>query len=160
MGLLKTFKNIVTGSSDHEVVDISSNMNDCTVYSKLTKAEYKLASMIYYKGHTSYRSFYRLVFFRNASKIEKIMNAATKKAEQGCMIESTFVRFMYDDRKFFEIPFDVFANKKNMRRSIRKTKEWDKLNIRRLISMDPKLRKLDDKLIRETIKEVIISNLN
>lgn len=159
MGILTSLKKMIS-RSDNEYIDSDSYENlQCTVYAPLTKIEYKMAEIIYYKGHTSYRSFYRMVYFRNAKKVEKIMLAAANRAEQGCLIENTIVRFFYDERSYIEIPFNVFSNKRNMKRSIRSTKEWDKVNLRRLLRNNPKLRNLDDKILRESIKSVIIENL-
>ena len=76
---------------------------------KLTKAEYRLFALNYYRGSTSYRDYYHNVFMRNLNKIKKI----TDKAKSGCILDSTFVRFIYENT-YIDIPFEVFSEKKNM----------------------------------------------
>ena len=150
MGIFDKLKKNFTDSDEN-----SASFNDpvldeikrCMVYAPLTHSEYKMAEIIYYKGHTSYRSFYRMVYFRNAQRVEKIMIAAEKKAYEGCLIENTLVRFFYDERKYIEIPFQVFSNKKNLTASSKSRQDWDRDNMKRLLSINPSLANVNDKKI-------------
>jgi len=138
------------GSDDSYGKEVKS----CLIKSKLNKIEYELMSIYYYKGHTSYRSFFKYVFMRNISKIKKILDEAEKKAAKGCNIDFTFVRFYKDTLNYIDIPFDVFSEKRNMRMNRRNNKLWNKANIVRLLRNNPSLRDLDDDIISESIESL------
>jgi len=161
MGILSRLKKSFFSSDNTVNVNssFSSEINRCMVYCKLTKAEYKVFSIYYYRGHTSYRSFYKYVLLNNMRKIRKIMKDVTLKARNGCNIDSTYIRFKLDNIKYIDIPFDVFSEKKNMPLSRRNTKLWNKNNIIRIIRNDPNIRHLDDAMIKESITNLIIMSL-
>lgn len=161
MGILNTLKKMVTGA-DNENPDVSytKELDRCLVDIKLTKGEYKLLSIYYYRGYTSYRDIYRYVFLNNMTKIDKVIDGAESKAKSGCNIDFTYIRFKFDEKKFIDIPFDVFSQKRNMTISRRNNKIWNRANLKRMLATDPSLRTLDDDLIsesmiREAIEEII-----
>lgn len=153
MGILSNLKNMIIGDKQ----DLTNE--NCLIISSLSKAEYKLASIIYYKGHTSYRSFYKFVYFNNMTKLLKLFDDAESKATRGCTIEQTFVRFIYNDRMYIDIPFNIFSEKKDMPSNIRDIESWHKTNITRMILVDPQLKKLDAKLIYERFMAVVMEYL-
>lgn len=162
MGLIGKLKKMITGVDN---TDPNSNnpffkqIKQCMVTAKLTRSEYELASMVYYKGYTSYRSFYKLVYFRKIKKITAIMKQAQEKALNGCEIDLTFVRFIHDEKRFFDIPFEVFSNKKDLTSASKRSKGWDRDNINRILSANPKMKIMDESMIKEVFRTVIIECL-
>ena len=134
----------------------SSEVKRCMIEVKLKKAEYRLLSIAYYRGATSYRTFYENVFMRKADKIMKIIKKANEKSSDGCNIDFTFVRFYKDNRNYIDIPFEDFSMKKDMTLSRRNTKIWNKENLKRILINDPSLRNFDEEMIKEAIKEYLI----
>ena len=108
-----------------------------------------LFEIYYYKGYTSYKHYFREVFNNNLSKLKKIIDLATEKANNGCNIDFTFIRFKYNNEKYIDIPFDVFSEKKDMSIRRRNNKLWNKVNIKRLLVSNPGLRMLDDDMVNE-----------
>ena len=131
-----------------------AEVSKCMIEIKLTKVEYRLFSINYYKGSTSYRDYFYKVFMRRLDKIKKITDAATKKAKSGCNIDFTFIRFINSKTKYIDIPFEVFSQKKNMPDFRKRMKLWHKENIKRILIGDPTLRNLDDEQIQETMNEL------
>jgi len=148
------FGNDISNSS------MSKQIEHCLIISKLSKAEFTLASILYYRGATSYRSFFSYVFFRNITKIKKIMNTATKQAEKGvCNMDNTVVRFTRDGQ-YIDIPFDVFIQKRNITSNQRNNKQWHRENIKRILVNRPGLNDLgDDDMMSEAFRAVLIENL-
>lgn len=164
MGLVSGLKGLLGKHSRNTKNQVSSSDTNsekerCLVKCKLTKRQYSAFAMYYYRGATSYRTFYRTVFVRRISVLKKVMKDAEIKSKSGCDIDNTYVRFYQDKINYIDIPFDDFSEKKDMRLSRRNTKLWNKNNILRLLRQNPKLRNLDDKMLREAIMEVIVEAL-
>ena len=139
--------------------DINSERERCLITHKLRKNQYKLFALYYYRGATSYRTFFTKVFMRNKKHILPITTAAKKRARGGCDIDNTFVRYWMDKLNYIDIPFDDFSEKKDMRMSRRNNKLWHKNNIIRISKKYPSITTLDDNLLKETIKLVIIEEI-
>ena len=90
------------------------------------------------------------------SKIKNIVDSADKKAKSGCNIDFTFVRFIYDNSKYIDIPFEVFASKKNLATNKRNSKLWHRENIKRILVNNPDLKNIDEEMIKEAIDAVLI----
>ncbi len=131
----------------------SQEVKRCLVEYKLKKEEYDLFAVLYYQGYTSYRDFFNFVFNNNITKMREIVSRATEKAEDGCNIDFTFIRFYNDKINYIDIPFDVFTDKKNMKMSVRNTKLWNKENIKRLLVNNQNLRNFDAVLLKEAIEK-------
>jgi hypothetical protein len=154
MGLVSGLKGLLgkhSRDTKNEVPssDTNTEKQRCLVSCKLRKAQYDAFAMLYYRGATSYRTFYRTVFIRKTTQLKKVMQDAEKKSKSGCDIDNTYVRFYKDKMNYIDIPFDDFSEKKDMRLNRRNTKLWNKNNILRLLRQNPKLRNLDDKMLRE-----------
>lgn len=129
----------------------------CIVEVKMTKAQFMLWAMYYYKGYTSYRAIFKYIYRYNLKPLKKIMDAAKKKAENGCLIDNTYVRFYNEEKFYIDIPFDIFSEKKNMRISRRNTKLWNKFNIKRILLKYPKFIKYENELLKENDDAKLIS---
>ena len=157
MGFLSKFLNIGNSSKEKQKNtndSYNSEVKRCMIELKLTKAEYKLFSIAYYRGATSYKTFFRNVFMRKSTKILQVIKEANKKSASGCNIDFTFVRFYKDNQEYIDIPFEVFSEKRDMRLERRNMKMWNKENLKRLIVKNPELRNFDEEMIREAIYDV------
>ena len=122
-----------------------AEVNRCMIRHRLKEDEYLLFSIFYYKGSTSYKSFFKNVFgLDNIKKMRIIADAAVKKAKSNCNIDFTFIRFYKNKYEFIDIPFEVFSDKRDMPEAKRNTKLWHRANINRLIVKNPGVRDFDD----------------
>ena len=164
MGIVSGLKGLLGNHSRNTKNEVPSpelgtEKQRCLITHKLRKKQYKLFALYYYRGITSYKTFFTRVFLRNMKHITPITNAAKKKSSSGCDIDATFVRFWMDKINYIDIPFDDFSEKRNMRLSRRNTKLWNKTNILRILKKYPEFRDYDDKMLKEAYKEVIIEEL-
>lgn len=139
--------------------ELGTEKQQCLITHKLRKKQYELFAMYYYRGATSYRTFFTKVFMRNMKHITPITKSATKKADKGCDIDATFVRFYMDKINYIDIPFEFFSEKKNMRTNRRNAKLWHKTNVLRILKKYPKIRDLDDKQLKEATISLILEEI-
>ncbi len=139
--------------------ELGTEKQKCLITHKLRRKQYELFAMYYYRGATSYRTFFTKVFMRNMKHITPITKAATKKAQSGCDIDATFVRFWMDKVNYIDIPFDDFSEKKNMRINRRNNKLWHKTNTLRILKKYPDFRNLEDKHLKEATIALIIEEI-
>lgn len=137
----------------------SSEIYRCLVNCKLTEIEFELFGMSYYRGATSYKTFYKDVFMGDSKKIMGVIRDANKKSSAKCNIDFTFVRFFNTPKQFIDIPFEEFSSKKDMTIPRRNRKWWNKENLKRLINIFPKLQNLDESMIKEA-KENVLKEMN
>ncbi|MEA2019285.1 MAG: hypothetical protein U9N59_12625 [Campylobacterota bacterium] len=116
----------------------------CEVKVKISKEEMESWSEQYYKGATSYRTYFTSVISSDMGKFTPITDAATKKAEQGCSIDSVFVNFYYSSSNYILIPYDDFSEKIDMTISRRNNKVWNRDNILRILNNYPDFRNFDE----------------
>ena len=164
MGLVSGLKGLLGKHSRDTKNEVPSSelvpeKEQCLITHKLRRKQYELFAMYYYRGATSYRIFFTKVFMRNMKHITPITNAAEKRANKGCDIDATFVRFYMDKVNYIDIPFDDFSEKKNMRINRRKAKLWHKTNVLRILKKYPKYRELDDKQLKEATIALIIEEI-
>jgi hypothetical protein len=117
---------------------------------KIRKSEFVVLAKYYYQGYTSYRDILKYVFMKNTKHTLKVMKDAKKKASNGCDIDQTFVHFYYSKTHYIEIPFDVYADKRNMTISRRNTKVWNAHNISRILKLYPDFIEYEKSLISES----------
>jgi len=149
MGIFNKLKHM-TGfdaqrNEDGKIIDIKK----CLIEVKMKKAEFIMLAKYYYRGHTSYSSYYKFVYLKRVKKIIAIMDAAKKKADNGCAMDATYIKFYYNSTHFIELPFEVFADKRNMNINIRNTKRWNELNIKRILKLYPDFIEYEKSLISE-----------
>ena len=149
MGILSGLKKI-TGFDRQQNTNGNTPADRCLIKIKIRKAEFMILSKFYYRGHTSYKSYMRYVFIGNTKKILEVMQKAKKKASSGCNIDDTYVQFYFDDKHTIFIPFEVFADKKNMTIQRRNTKVWNKWNLVRIIELYPHFEKYDAAMVTES----------
>lgn len=125
----------------------------CEVKVNLSKDEIKSWSMRYYKGDTSYRSYFNGVISQNMDKLHQITEPAKDKAAQGCNIDDVYVNFYFNNSNYILIPFDLFSEKENMTISRRNNKVWNKDNIVRILNNYPKFRNFDERVERRKNEE-------
>jgi hypothetical protein len=144
MGIFSALKKL-TGFEDQPTAatQIKAAGNPCTVDIKLSEKVFTLLGIKYYGGYTSYKSYFKLVFFNNPDKTIETMNKAREKAESGFAIDQTYVHFYVDDQKFIEIPFDVYSDKREQPNELKNAKVWHRNNILRLLKFYPDLKNLD-----------------
>lgn len=142
------YSNVVNADDEQE-------LHKCFVKAKLTKTEFEILAEYYYKGITSYTGIFENVYNNQTSKMMRLIRDASQKAKSGCVIEDTYIHFYSDSRHFIEIPFEIFANKRNLPINIRNTKEWNKRNILRILKLYPEYIKFENELIKENILEGI-----
>ncbi len=160
MGILNSLKRMITGTDTNDITNsLEDEKERCLIEIKITKHQFDLSALYYYNGSTSYRSFFKYVFLYNINKINEIFNDAEKKANDGCYIENTIVRLKHNNKRYIDIPFNIFSNMKDMNLNIIKNKPWHRSNIKRLLADDPNLSMFDDDTINETIRKVISESL-
>lgn len=133
----------------------SKEIDKCRIECALTKSEYQLAELNYYRGHNCYKTFFKYVFVYNIKKIKKVLLDAKKMADNGCAIDFTFVRFYHNNKDFIDIPFEVFAAKNDMKDNVLRRKLWHKANIKRIIINNQTLRNMSDEELEESINVLI-----
>lgn len=156
---------LLTGSKkkaqeyDNNSDSYSKEINKCMSVLKISVSDYLLLARGYYKGHTSYRTLvdYALI---DHDKILKLIREVGKKSKAGCVLDFTFVRFYYSPQSYIDLPFEVFANKKNMPASQLKTKLWHRANIKRILAERPKWNTGNDDELSEAIKEFTLRKNN
>lgn len=125
------------------------NTSPCDIDIKISTSEFKVMARQYYRGYTSYKSFFNSVFLKDPKKTVEVMTKAQEKAEQGCYIDATIVKFYSGTESFIEIPFDVYSDKRDMTITMRNTKSWNRNNLLRILKLYPDFTKYDDSLISE-----------
>lgn len=161
MGILNLLKRMVTGTDDN-IIDnneVEDDKKRCLIEVKLTQHQFDLAALYYYNGSTSYRSFFKYVFLYNINKINDIFDIAEKKANSGCLIDSTVVRLKYNNKHYIDIPFEIFSNMRDVPENVIKIKPWHRANIKRLLVNDPNLSMFDEEAVSEAIKNVVLEHL-
>jgi len=141
----------ITGYADQTPPTPNTASSDqCLVRVKVTEAEFASLCLYYYRGYSSYKSFFKHVFLGTSKRTINAMQGADEKARSGCYIDSTFIRFYVDEHlKFIEIPFDVYSDKRDLPLTIRNAKTWNKNNIIRILRVFPNYANYDDSLISE-----------
>ena len=76
-------------------------------------------------------------------EILMVIEKAKEKALDACNIDFTFIRFFSSEKKFIDIPFSEFSQKKDMRFNIRNMQLWHRENIKRIIVINPKITQLN-----------------
>jgi hypothetical protein len=147
MGIFSRLKKMTGFDNNNQE---TQDLKKCRVEVKMKKAEFIMLSKFYYRGHTSYKSIYKYVYLRNVKKILDIMDMAKKKANEGCDIDFTYIKFFYNQTHYIEIPFEVFSNKRNMTINLRNSKRWNELNIRRILKLYPDFIEYEKTLISES----------
>lgn len=149
MALLSKLFRLKRSSTDNDQTNDTQaeNINKCLVEIKLKKDDYKLFSIAYYRGYTSYKSFLENVFANNPTITRKVIKGATKKSDVGCAIDMTYIRFYKDSRNYIDIPFEIYSDINDMSMSRRNRKVWNRENIKRLIAQDPSIRNFDEDLL-------------
>lgn len=154
--ILNSLKRMMVGDSNiisnNEYSDV---FTECLIEVKLTEYQFDLAAIYYYLGSTSYRSFFKYVYMHNLSKINAIFDDVENKAKNGCLIEYTTIRFIHNNRRYIDIPFTIFSEKKDLLEYKRNIELWHRENIKRLLLDDPELSTYADSMLEETIKLVI-----
>ena len=79
----------------------------------------------------------------NNPSLRMVIEKAKEKALDACNIDFTFIRFFSSEKKFIDIPFSEFSQKKDMRFNIRNMKLWHRENIKRIIVINPKITQLN-----------------
>lgn len=148
MGIFSALKKL-TGFEDQVTAAKSVSNNSCTVDVKISASEFKVMAKHYYKGYTSYKSYFNYVFLKDPKKTLEVMRKAQEKAEAGCYIDATIIRFYSDSQSFIVLPFDVYSDKRDLPISLRNTKSWNKNNIMRILKLYPDFTEYDDSLISE-----------
>ena len=147
----------MTGIEDQVTAAKSFTNNSCNVDIKISDSEFKVLAKEYYIGYTSYRAFLKYVFLNNPRTTLEVMSKAQEKAQTGCHIDTTIIKFYCNSQNFIEIPFDVYSNKGDMTISLRNTKSWNRNNLLRILKIYPDFTQYDDSLISE---KKIISEFN
>lgn len=147
----------MTGIEDQVTAAKSFTNNSCNVDIKISDSEFKVLAKQYYRGYTSYRAFLKHVFLNNPRTTLEVMSKAQEKAQTGCYIDTTIIKFYCNSQNFIEIPFDVYSNKGDMTISLRNTKSWNRNNLLRILKIYPDFTQYDDSLISE---KKIISEFN
>lgn len=146
MGLISNLLKLrnTKNKADYQASDsYGTEITRCLIEIKLTKKEFEILMMEYYMGHTSYKSLLNPVFAGNPKKILMVIEKAKEKALDACNIDFTFIRFFSAEKKFIDIPFSEFSQKKDMRFNIRNMKLWHRENIKRIIVINPKITQLN-----------------
>lgn len=156
MGFLSKLLKIHKSSSERKEANdsYSAEISRCMIECKMSKTEMQLAELNYYKGYTSYKSFFKYVFMFDIVKIKKVLLTAKEKANNGCNIDFTFVRFKLNDRKFIDIPFEIFAETRDYSEEKLRMKLWHKANIKRIIVNNPNLSQMSTSELEESIKTI------
>ena len=152
MGIFNALKKL-TGIEDQVDAAKTVTNNSCNVDIKISDSEFKVMAKHYYRGYTSYKSFFNYVFLKDPKKTLEVMKKAQEKAEAGCYIDATIIRFYSDAQSFIELPFDVYSDKRDLPISLRNTKSWNKNNMIRILKLYPDFTQYDDSLISEKQKQ-------
>lgn len=148
MNFFSTLKRALTGTQTIKPLKLSGDTY-CSISVKLRNSEFLLLAQSYYRGCTSYKSFFREVFTPDIGTLLALLEKARKKADTGCYIDSTFIQFHAPNSlgHVIEIPFDVFSNKQDLPIYIRNGKTWNTHNILRILELYPEFRKYDDEMV-------------
>ena len=149
MGLFSILKKMTGFEDQNKTLSKTISNDSCLVKVKLDEHFFMLLAKHYYRGGTSYKSIFREVFDGSGAKTIEVMQKASKKAESGCGIETTFVQFYMDTERFIEIPFDIYSDKRDLPIRMRNTRTWNRNNILRILKYYPTFRKYDSSIVLE-----------